>query len=126
MVRRRAGRRRGGDRRVSPGRRALRRAAALSLARVESRRPDAKTLPMRVASAAAAMLCGICTAAHADWWKANFHAHAANADVNDDGSELPAVLHEAMAARGFHISVHTPHSNLAPGAGAEMAWRRAV
>ncbi|MSP60384.1 MAG: hypothetical protein EXR72_08590 [Myxococcales bacterium] len=58
------------------------------------------------------------------WWRANFHAHAANSAVSDDGAEAPSVLHALLAARGFHFSVHSPHSTLAGGSDAAAAWRK--
>jgi len=45
------------------------------------------------------------------WLRANFHAHAAAAHVEDDGTETPAELHKAMRAAGFDFSVHSPHCN---------------
>jgi hypothetical protein len=63
-------------------------------------------------------VCILCAGAEAraDWWHANFHAHAATDLVGDDGSEPPRGLHAALLARGFHFSAHTPHSTLAKGA----------
>lgn len=43
------------------------------------------------------------------WLRANFHAHAAAAYVEDDGTETPAELHKAVRAAGFDFSVHSPH-----------------
>lgn len=45
------------------------------------------------------------------WLRANFHAHAAADHVEDDGTESPAALHQAMRAAGFDFSVHSPHCN---------------
>lgn|GEM_PF-3589765 len=58
----------------------------------------------------------------AAWWKANFHAHAASADVHDDGSEAPSVLHAVLKARGFDVSVHSPHSTMNTGPDAARAF----
>ena len=51
------------------------------------------------------------------WRKANFHAHTASVPggVRDDGAEAPAVMHAALSARGFEVSVHTPHSTMNTG-----------
>ena len=43
------------------------------------------------------------------WLRVNFHAHAAPAQVEDDGVETAAALHQAMRAAGFDVSVHSPH-----------------
>jgi hypothetical protein len=51
--------------------------------------------------------------------RANFHAHAANDSVADDGSESPAELHEALRERGFDFSLHSPHSTVNTGPDAE-------
>ncbi len=72
----------------------------------------------------AVLLFLVGTRAEASWWRANFHAHAGKQLVDDDGSETPAALHQALAKRGFHFSAHTPHSTLAGGYGAEAAWRK--
>ena len=45
------------------------------------------------------------------WLRVNFHAHAATALVEDDGTEEPAALHQAMRAAGFDVSVYSPHCN---------------
>ncbi len=81
---------------------------------------------MRYACAGALLLCASAgRAAPGDaWWRANFHAHAANEAVADDGGERASALHHTLRARGFHFSAHTPHSTLARGAGAAEAWRR--
>src|SRR5690349_7391730 len=80
---------------------------------------------MRFACAAALLLCASAGgAAPLPWWRANFHAHTADAQVQDDGSEAPADLHRVLRERGFHFSAHTPHSTLARGGGAADAWRR--
>src|SRR5579871_2606326 len=70
------------------------------------------------------LLCCSASASADSWWKANFHAHAANEAVADDGSEPPADLHRALRRRGFQFSAHTPHSTLARGRSAEPSWRR--
>src|SRR5437016_3790956 len=69
-------------------------------------------------------LCLGAPQAHAAWFVANFHAHAANDLVGDDGLESPADLHEVVAAHGFHFSLHTPHSTLAKDEDAAAAWSR--
>jgi hypothetical protein len=43
------------------------------------------------------------------WLRANFHAHAAAAHVDDDGTETVAAMHKAVRAAGFDFSVHSPH-----------------
>src|SRR5262245_44769615 len=65
--------------------------------------------------------------AHADWRRANFHAHAKSGPLTDDGSETPETLHRAFAARGFAFSVHSVHSsyNQGPDAGQRFAQQRA-
>jgi hypothetical protein len=47
--------------------------------------------------------------------RANFHAHAANDLVADDGSEAPADLHAALREHGFDFSLHSPHSTVNTG-----------
>ncbi|HWE28552.1 MAG TPA: hypothetical protein VHB97_11150 [Polyangia bacterium] len=63
--------------------------------------------------AVVALVAATVGTAHADrkWLRANFHAHAAATEVEDDGSETPAELHKAVRAAGFDFSVHSPHCN---------------
>ncbi len=57
------------------------------------------------------------------WWRVSLHAHAASAEVADDGGDSVAELHEAAARAGFALSLHTPHSSMNGQAGPE-AWQR--
>ena len=50
------------------------------------------------------------------WLRANFHAHTAAGQVEDDGSESAAELHRAVRAAGFDVSVHSPHCSAPPAA----------
>jgi hypothetical protein len=60
-----------------------------------------------------ALVAATVSTAHAErsWLRANFHAHAAAEEVEDDGTETPAELHKAVRAAGFDFSVHSPHCN---------------
>jgi hypothetical protein len=60
------------------------------------------------------------------WITANFHAHAANDLLRDDGSETPAQLHRALKARGFDFSVHSAHSVFNEKAEEEFREQRAA
>lgn len=60
------------------------------------------------------------------WITANFHAHAANDRLRDDGSETPAQLHRALKARGFDFSVHSAHSVFNEKAQEEFREQRAA
>ena len=62
---------------------------------------------------AIALVAATVGTAHAErvWLRANFHAHAAAEEVEDDGTETPAELHKAVRAAGFDFSVHSPHCN---------------
>jgi len=46
-----------------------------------------------------------------EWLKANFHGHARDTLVKDDGAEEAAALHQAVRKAGFDFSVHSTHSS---------------
>jgi len=60
------------------------------------------------------------------WITANFHAHAANDKLRDDGAETPQQLHRALKARGFDFSVHSAHSVFNEKAQEEFREQRAA
>jgi hypothetical protein len=58
---------------------------------------------------ACALACATSARADRRWLRANFHAHAAADQVDDDGTEPAEELHRAIRAAGFDFSLHTPH-----------------
>ncbi len=57
------------------------------------------------------------------WLRANFHAHAARDQVDDDGSEPPVALHKALREAGIDFSVHSPHSTVNRAADSPAKFR---
>jgi hypothetical protein len=45
------------------------------------------------------------------WLKANFHGHARDTLVKDDGAEDAPALHQAVRKAGFDFSVHSTHTS---------------
>jgi len=68
--------------------------------------------------AALALVCLVTTVGTAQaqrrWLRANFHAHATAEYVEDDGTESPEELHQAVRAAGFDFSLHSPHCSRVP------------